>query len=679
MNKLIKFVSVMLLCTLTALNVFGNNLEKECNKILFIVDVSGSMRTNDKERLTNEVMKMFVDGTSSTNTEIGFITYNDSISDEYPLTSLDKVSNRNSIKKAIDKIVISGSTDIGMAIKYGVERLASNITKEDRPVVILISDGETDLTGTKTGRTLEDSKKDESIAIEKAKKANIPIYAIGLSSGGMLGMDYLKSISSETNGKSYEIQNSKELLDLFNTLFYETTKSEIMSVGTLKGTGEEQSISVKIPHNHTYETNIIIQSNESIDKVRSEHKSSDINVYTSNKYTSLKVLNPLSDDITIKLTTKKDEEVKISLVNFVNIKPNIEDLEDLSKREIQVVAKLYEVEDNNKSLNSHMYEGLVGELVVTDETTGERKTFDFENTGTEFVTTYINSKKGSHTLQAFIKGVETSYASSSLPKTFNFTSSVPKQILNEKLNVLIKKETEIDLTKYFLDVNDEALNYEIISNDENITEVTIIDSKLLLKPKSKGNDLIQLKVFDGRGEELLSEIEVNVMPFIIYYKTPILCIMIIFIALLASYIILKIKKEKPMPVTVTSDNVSKKSKFKEARFEGYFLNTLSGNDIPVLHWNSSYINNRHGVSLGELFFMLDVTESLEDAYKINFESGANNTVVFYHETECIITISNKDIVRGKKVVLNYDDKIYIIFSDHQTEIEIRYKRARANR
>lgn len=39
-----------------------------------------------------------------------------------------------------------------------------------------------------------------------------------------------------------------------------------------------------------------------------------------------------------------------------------------------------------------------------------------------------------------------------------------------------------------------------------------------------------------------------------------------------------------------------------------------------------------------------------------------------------IFLHNREIVDGKQVDLRYDDKMYIIFENGETEIEVRYKR-----
>lgn len=98
--------------------------------------------------------------------------------------------------------------------------------------------------------------------------------------------------------------------------------------------------------------------------------------------------------------------------------------------------------------------------------------------------------------------------------------------------------------------------------------------------------------------------------------------------------------------------------------------------MPVLNWNSSYIENKQKISLGDLLQMMDVEEALPESHKIYFTAGNNHAVVFSHDTNCIVNLRNKTVSSGKKEVLNYDDNLYIIFEDNATELEVRFKRAR---
>ena len=96
----------------------------------------------------------------------------------------------------------------------------------------------------------------------------------------------------------------------------------------------------------------------------------------------------------------------------------------------------------------------------------------------------------------------------------------------------------------------------------------------------------------------------------------------IFIVLLIVYILLtRIRHRGQPPASPLGPG------FSGARFEGYFLNTRSGKEIPVLNWHASCIENKKMMTLSEMFKMLDVEEKLPEANRIYFEAVFNGREV----------------------------------------------------
>ncbi|WP_058486171.1 vWA domain-containing protein [Defluviitalea phaphyphila] len=666
-------ILILLISPIKTIAVYGEELtEKKYNSILFLIDCSNSMNYQDEEKLTNEIIKMFIDGCYSEETEIGFVSYSDKVLSSYPLTSIKKIEDRNDIKTQIDKLKRQGSTDIGMALRYGMEMLKEAYKENTRPAIILFSDGETDLTYSKTGRTYEDSKKDEELAFEIAKDINCPIYTIGLSRNGNLNTDYLQKISEETGGKLYKIQNSSELLELFNTLFEDVTKVPVITNGIIEGSGAEQKITLSIPNKYISETNILIQHNKSIGKVKTEYSSSDMNLYNSKRYTGIKINDPMTDSLTLNFYAALGDTIKINVINYANVIPKIEISEKLNNAQIPIKVKLFDLEDKVPVSDNTFYDGLTAELIIQDLQNNTIEVLPMENTGTNFLAIYNNKNPKTYALQVNVRGED--YNEKSTIQEVVFKNNNPEQSKQQKINVLKQnKEITFDLNDYFSDIDEDLLTYTIINHDENLAKAEIKDNMLILTPIKSGLDSVKLQVSDNRGGIIEANIQLDIMPFWIYYKKPILGVLGIFSILLIIYLIF-LKKSRSVEFKLSKAlPIRKGIGFHRVKFEGYFLKTLSGNKIPVLNWNAAYIEDIHFISLGDLFSMLDVNENLREAYKIYFEAGRNGTVIFYHETDCIITFKNQTVPRGKKEILHYDDRLHIIFEDNVTEMELRFK------
>lgn len=655
--------------------VENNAVQQPYYQILFVIDSSNSMNYQDKNKLVQETVKMFIDGSHSTKTDIGFVTYNDHILKTYPLTSMKESTARQDIKAEIDRIERYGNTDIGMAIDYGMDMLIKNKKQKSKPVMVLLSDGETDLTYSNTGRTYADSKINEKAAYEKAKELGCPIYSIGLSKDGTLNTSYLTEIAKTTGGKKYAIKDSFELLELFNTLFQDITRTPVVQEKVVKGTGNKQTFTLEVPYYYTNETNIFIQHNKPIKEVEVEQSSKDSILYHSQYYTGIKNLEPQAATLTVSFVATPGDEIKANAIHFIDILPQINIPENVAAVEVPIQVTLYDTSHNKTIIDPKFYKGLKGELSITDKLTEESSLIPMENTGIAFEGIYSNTKPKSCDFQVKITGLD--YDEVSPVQVLTFTNAPPIQLKKKEITLLKQgREKEINLNSYFADPEGENLVYEQAEEVSQLLPVKIQNDTLFVIPQEEGTSTVDIKVTDGRGGSLQGNLVLHSVSFWTYYRKPILGIGGIFIALFLAYLIFS-KRGKSVPAEPVIYTPAKSSTlFKGARFEGYFINTLSGKEVPVLYWNAGYIENRHSITLGDLLAMLDVDEKLKEAQKIYFEAGNNGTVLFSHDTECIISFGNRELPPRKKEVLNYEDKLYIMFEDHVTEVEIRYKRER---
>ena len=124
--------------------------EKSGLDVMFVMDYSGSMKSNDSMDLARGMVKAFVDTVHSTDIRVGFVAYNDRILSSTSPLAIRTSEERAVIKELIDKETYSGNTDIGLGLSYGCELI--NNTEKRKRVIVLISDGESDLHGSNTGR-----------------------------------------------------------------------------------------------------------------------------------------------------------------------------------------------------------------------------------------------------------------------------------------------------------------------------------------------------------------------------------------------------------------------------------------------------------------------------------------------------------------------------------------------
>ena len=97
--------------------------EKHGLDIMFVMDYSGSMKTNDSHDLGRVMVKAFVDTVYSTDVRVGFVAYNDRILTSTSPFAIQTTEERTAFKRLLDQDGYSGNTDIGLGLSYGLKLL----------------------------------------------------------------------------------------------------------------------------------------------------------------------------------------------------------------------------------------------------------------------------------------------------------------------------------------------------------------------------------------------------------------------------------------------------------------------------------------------------------------------------------------------------------------------------
>lgn len=152
------------------------------------IDVSGSMKRTDAKRDVPETIKLMMD-ICDENDYFSVVAYNDEIVYSSGLISISDNNAVDRLKQDLDELAYEGNTDNGLGLLRAVTAVTSFEEPYDRALVILISDGNTDLAGSTTGRNTDDSKEDIKKSTEVAKEKDIPIYV----------MEYTDNYTSDTS------------------------------------------------------------------------------------------------------------------------------------------------------------------------------------------------------------------------------------------------------------------------------------------------------------------------------------------------------------------------------------------------------------------------------------------------------------------------------------------------
>ena len=218
--KILRFLVVLFIVIALASPVKKDEIIINDNKgyeISIVLDASGSMREANKFMITKEIVSDFIKKRKTD--RLALSIFADFAYVAVPLT-YDKKSLLNLLKHI--EVGVAGQRKTAL---YEALYLSSNLFKESaakNKIAILLTDG---LDNTDTIPL--------DVAIAKAKKYDIKVYAIGIGNQGDYNPTVLQQIAKETNGKFYEANSVKKIQQIYKEI-NELEKSEIKTQKFIK-------------------------------------------------------------------------------------------------------------------------------------------------------------------------------------------------------------------------------------------------------------------------------------------------------------------------------------------------------------------------------------------------------------------------------------------------------------
>ena len=190
---------------LLRLGIKGKELTKEETpraNFVFLVDVSGSMDSDDKLDLLKSGLKVML-GQMDPADRISLITYSGEVK---KLLESTPVREEQKIVAAINKLKADGYTNGGEALKMAYEEATANYDPKCNNRIILGTDGDFNFGITSTSALTE--------MVEGYAKKGIYLTCLGFGTGN-LNDEMMESISNHGNGTYHYIDSEEEMMKVF--------------------------------------------------------------------------------------------------------------------------------------------------------------------------------------------------------------------------------------------------------------------------------------------------------------------------------------------------------------------------------------------------------------------------------------------------------------------------------
>ncbi|MDR2665382.1 MAG: VWA domain-containing protein [Oscillospiraceae bacterium] len=246
------------------------DIEKLNLDVVLVVDCSGSMNYSDPGKLALAAANEFIDLCGGSDSRIGYVMYTHVISASQDFGDRSYiVSFQRELKNDISAMQYhsAGDTDTALGLERAAEIFAGDPSggSDRRPVIILLSDGNTDLSSQFPGsRTTQESL----AALERVKAqlqgSGIPVYTIGFNYNGNMDTQALSSISTATGAISQTATSAEQLPGILQNIYAHLAEAKEGDITTVIATGEPQVFPIDVSNESIYKTTVTVRSSQPI-------------------------------------------------------------------------------------------------------------------------------------------------------------------------------------------------------------------------------------------------------------------------------------------------------------------------------------------------------------------------------------------------------------------------------
>ncbi|MEN1989039.1 vWA domain-containing protein [Paenibacillus hubeiensis] len=391
---------------------------------VLVADVSNSMNTSDRDKISNEAMKMFIDMLPAQGDKVGIVAYTDQIEREKALLEIQSDADKDSLKTFIDQLGRGPYTDISVGMSEAVNILEHGADASHSPMIVLLADGNNDFN--KSGsRTQSQSDADLAAAVKEAQNKGIPVYTIGLNADGKLNRAALADLAKQTGGKSFITDTPDDLPQILSEIFADHAKLNVVKLPSVTGNGSYQDVTINVPNDSVLEANVSIMSSKPVEIQLADPsgKAVDLNsdeakLSTSKSYSLLKLLKPQEGDWKLRVKGAPKDSIDINLLFNYDLQLVADPIKTKSYAKGDTVELAARLENGGQPLQDNdLYADMTATLVVKDTDTGKTAEQPLENTGSGFAGTF--EVPDNHNYELVIRAEEDSFYRESDPIVIN--------------------------------------------------------------------------------------------------------------------------------------------------------------------------------------------------------------------------------------------------------------------
>lgn len=280
--------------------------------IVFVLDASGSMKTNDPQRLAIDSIAQLIYSLPS-DYQVGFVAYNAGIAASADFVSAD---GRKQVMDKAETVQYTGYSDAGAGLRSAMEMLAEH--KEQEGHVVLLSDGEILL---QSSEETEASVQRYQGAMQQAQEFGVRIHVIGLGDE-MEDMDnFIFSAAEYTGGDSFHTPQAVELQTAIDTILTKDLGIKQLTAALIEADGKPETVSVELPYAHANKVRVLLTSTAPIRNLTANFQADDARQVNGERYSLIEMTNPMESQVELGFEGTDGHQVRVNIIPEYFVQP----------------------------------------------------------------------------------------------------------------------------------------------------------------------------------------------------------------------------------------------------------------------------------------------------------------------------------------------------------------------
>lgn len=305
-------VIAVLVFGLQSISAFASETQTSNKAIVFVLDASGSMKTNDPNRLAIDSIAQLV-YTLPTDYKAGLIAYNTEV-----ILSQGLVLNagREDLITKAHTIKYADYTNAGAGLKRAVEMLAEVEAAEKH--IVLLSDGEIRMADQEATNQSAAAYQE---AIVQAVRQEVNIHVMGLGNEMEHGEQIIFSAAAETGGHTYYTPQAVGIQQAINMILEEQLQVKRIVAAIADTEDGMSALSIDLPYTYASKLRVLLTGNTAIRNLHTNFQADAAKQMNGERYSFIEIDRPQSKRLNLSFCSDTGNRVVITLIPEYHVIP----------------------------------------------------------------------------------------------------------------------------------------------------------------------------------------------------------------------------------------------------------------------------------------------------------------------------------------------------------------------